>query len=249
MSQDMESKQIQREEGPVTFVNPLKQEKPKKPVKPDYIITWIIRAVAILAELFFFLPLCVVSCSADDTADKTVNGIQAVFGFKLSYIDEKITGVWWLIFVCIITAWIIALWFVKDLLIFKLLKLRKVLLCFFTGTAGAINTVLLFNFMTVADARVAAANAEMIWARVSVQYTVWFILLVIIQVFFMIGGIVAAVFLIIKNPDLINRMGEDFKTFLKPFAAVKQKRMKCPHCGKKRIKDASFCAYCGKEYL
>ena len=112
MNGDKEQVQIQEDRGPVTFVNPLENKSKSNKVLRDEIITWVIRGIAIVSELLFFFHLCVVSCSAGEENDKAVGGLQAVFGFELSYVDGKIEGIWWLAFVFILTAWILFVWIV-----------------------------------------------------------------------------------------------------------------------------------------
>ena len=93
---------------PVTFKRPLNKEQAKKRKKTNELITWIVRGSAFLAEVLFLLPLCVVSCSSQENHDKVINGIGATYGFKLSYLEDPVVGIWWFGFLFVITAIIIA---------------------------------------------------------------------------------------------------------------------------------------------
>lgn len=213
MNGDKEQVQIQEERGPVTFVNPLENKPKSNKVLRDEIITWVIRGIAIVSELLFFFPLCVVSCSAGEDYDKYVGGLQAVFGFELSYVDGKIDGIWWLAFVFIFTAWILFVWIVKDMKLVKLLNSRKVFLCLGTGVASAINIVFLIGFMAKATSRIEAANAAANLGTVYISFTAGFWILLILQILLCVASVVALIWLIIVETDVINGIGADFKKF------------------------------------
>ena len=213
MNEDKEQVQIQEDRGPVTFVNPLENKPKSNKALRDEIITWIIRGMAIVSELLFFFPLCVVSCSAGEKNDKAVGGLQAVFGFELSYVDGKIEGIWWLAFVFILTAWILFVWIVKDMKLVKLLNSRKVFLCLGTGVASAINAVFLIGFMAKATSRIEAANAVANLGTVYISFTAGFWILLILQIFMCVASVVAFIWLIIVETDVINGIGADFKKF------------------------------------
>lgn len=213
MNGDKEQVQIQEDRGPVTFVNPLENKPKSNKVLRDEIITWVIRGIAIVSELLFFFPLCVVSCSAGEDYDKYVGGLQAVFGFELSYVDGKIDGIWWLVFVFFVTAWILFVWIVKDMKLVKLLKSRKVFLCLGTGVSTAVNIVLLISFMAKATSRIEAANAVANLGTVYISFTAVFWILLILQILLCVASVVALIWLIIVETDVINGIGTDFKKF------------------------------------
>lgn len=213
MNEGMEQVRVQDERGPVTFVNPLEQKPKKKTTLRDEIISWIIRGMAILAELLFFFPLCVVSCSAGEKNDKFVGGLQAVFGFELSYVDGKVEGIWWLILFVFITAWILLMWVVKDAKIVKMLNSRKLFLCLGTGVASALNFALLIGFMASAQSRIDAANMELSFGAVDISFTVGFWLILVIQILLCVASLVAVIWLIIAETETINNIGADFKKF------------------------------------
>ena len=210
MNEDKEQVQIQKDRGPVTFVNPLENKPKSNKVLRDEIITWVIRGIAIVSELLFFFPLCVVSCSAGEDYDKYVGGLQAVFGFELSYVDGKIDGIWWLVFVFFVTAWILFVWIVKDMKLVKLLKSRKVFLCLGTGVSTAVNIVLLISFMAKANSRIEAANAAANLGTVYISFTAGFWILLILQILLCVASVVALIWLIIVETDVINGIGADF---------------------------------------
>lgn len=213
MNEGMEQVRDQEARGPVTFVNPL-DKKPKTDGKlRDKIITWVIRGIAIVSELLFFFPLCVVSCSAGEKYDKTVGGLQAVFGFELSYVDGKIEGIWWLAFVFFITAWILFVWIVKDMKLVKLLNSRKVFLCLGTGVSSVVNVVLLISFVAMVTSRIEAANAAANLGTVYISFTAVFWILLILQILLCVASVVALIWLIIVETDVINGIGADFKKF------------------------------------
>ena len=166
-----------------------------------------------MSELLFFFPLCVVSCSAGEKYDKNVNGLQAVFGFELSYVDGKIKGIWWLVFVFFITALILFLWFVKDMKQLKLFKSRCVFLSLGTAVFSAVNTVLLISFMAMVTSRIETANATVNLGTVYIKFTVGFWIILILQILLCIASVVALIWLIIADTDVINEMGADFKKF------------------------------------
>lgn len=213
MNEDKEQVQIQEDRGPVTFVNPLENKPKSNKVLRDEIITWVIRGIAIVSELLFFFPLCVVSCSAGEDYDKYVGGLQAVFGFELSYVDGKIDGIWWLVFVFFVTAWILFVWIVKDMKLVKLLKSKKVFLCLGTGVSTAVNIVLLISFMAKATSRIEAANAAANLGTVYISFTAVFWILLILQILLCVASVVALIWLIIVETDVINGIGTDFKKF------------------------------------
>lgn len=213
MNEGMEQVQGQDERGPVTFVNPLEQKTQKKTTDKNLIISWIIRGMAILTELLFFFPLCVVSCSAGDEYDKSVGGLQAVFGFELSYVEGKVEGIWWLIFLVFITAWILLMWVVKDAKVVKMLKSRKLFLCLGTGVASALNSVVLIAFMASAQSRIDEANIASNFGAVDIRFTFVFWLLLVIQILQCVASVVAVIWLIIAETETINNIGADFKKF------------------------------------
>lgn len=180
------------ETGPVTFERPMQRKQTKKQKEINSLVTWMVRGALFLAEVLFFLPLCVVSCSSQPNCDKAVNGFRASFGFELSYLTEKVVGIWWLVLVFILTAVMIAVWYIKDMNRLKDLKLRKLALCFLTGVFASLNVVLLICFLRVANARVEAANAGFAVGEVTLRYTLGFWVLFIIQLFFALGGLAAA---------------------------------------------------------
>lgn len=240
---------------PVSFANPM-QQAPKKPMDKNFIILWVIRGVAILAELLFFLPLCVVSC-AEET--KNVGGLQACFGFE--FMDEKVKGVWWLIFLFIFLAVIIAVWFVKDMKMFKGSKLTNALACTATSFFALINIIVLICFKNEAVKRALASGAE-------IEFTFGYTLLMIIEVLMCLGGAVCVVILIIQDPDIINNLGAEFKalfgkngqaapsvaaqagayTYAQPQPQPQEGAAKfCTNCGAKMNADQSFCVQCGTK--
>lgn len=192
------------ERGPVTFERPLKRKESRKQREINYIVTWFVRGVAFLAEVLFFLPLCVVSCSSQPNCDKTVNGIDAVFGFKLAYLDDPVVGLWWFAFVFILTAGIIVLWYLKDMNRLKDMKLRKLALCFFTAVFASINTVVMICFIFVANNRVEAANAGFAIGEASIRYTIGFWLLLLIQILLSVVGIYTT-FWVYKKKYMIHK--------------------------------------------
>ncbi len=190
-----EEKEFSGETGPVTFERPMKRKQSKKQKEMNSLITWIVRGAVFLAEVLFFLPLCVVSCSSQPECDKAVNGFSASFGFELSYLTEKVVGIWWLVFVFVLTAFIIALWYIKDMNRLKDLKLRKLALCFLTGIFAIVNVIILICFLRVANARVESANAGFAVGVVTLRYTLGFWVLFIIQILLALGGIATTVWL------------------------------------------------------
>lgn len=187
------------ERGPVTFDRPLQQKQTGKKRKMNYIITWIVRGVAFLAEVLFFLPLCVVSCSSQANCDKTVGGIGAVFGFKLKYLDDPVVGIWWFVFVFFFTAMIIALWYIKDMNRLKNMKVRRIALCFFTCVLAILNVIIMSCFIFVANARVEAANEGFAIGEVTLRFTLGFWVLYMIQILLSIGGIYATIRIYIRK--------------------------------------------------
>ena len=141
-----ENTNMTMEQGPVTFERPLKKKESRKQKEINSIITWFVRGAAFLAEVLFVLPLCVVSCSTQPKGDKTVNGFSASFGFKLSYLEEPVVGIWWFVIVFFLTALIIILWYAKDMNRLKDLKLRKMMLCFLTGVLAVFNVIIICCF-------------------------------------------------------------------------------------------------------
>lgn len=194
-----EEKGFLGETRPVTFERPMRQKRSDKQRERNNLITWIVRGAAFLAEVLFFLPLCVVSCSSQEECDKAVNGFGASFGFELKYLTEKVTGIWWLLIVFILTAFIIALWYVKDMNRLKDLKLRKLALCFLTGIFAILNVIILACFIGVANDRVEAANAGFAVGVVSIRYTLGFWVLFIIQILLSLCAIAATVWLYVKK--------------------------------------------------
>ena len=184
---------------PVTFKRPLNKEQAKKRKKMNELITWIVRGSAFLAEVLFLLPLCVVSCSSQEDHDKVINGIGATYGFKLSYLEDPVVGIWWFSFVFVITAMIIALWYVKDMNRLKKMKLRRIALCFFTAILAILNVVIMCCFISVANDRVAAANEGFAVGEVAIRYTLGFWILLVIQILLSVGGVFATALLYIKK--------------------------------------------------
>lgn len=181
------------ERGPVTFERPLHQKQSRKQREINSIITWFVRGVAFLAEVLFFLPLCVVSCSSQPNCDETVGGIEAVFGFELQYLEDPVVGIWWFVFVFLLTAMIIALWYIKDMNRLKNMKMRKIALCFFTGIFAVLNVIIMICFILVVNARVTAANNGFAIGEVSIRYTLGFWVLFIIQVLLAVVGFYAMI--------------------------------------------------------
>lgn len=194
-----ENTNMTMEQGPVTFERPLKKKESRKQKEINSIITWFVRGAAFLAEVLFVLPLCVVSCSTQPKGDKKVNGFSASFGFKLSYLEEPVVGIWWFVIVFFLTALIIILWYAKDMNRLKDLKLRKMMLCFLTGVMAVFNVIIICCFIGVVNARVASANEGFAIGEVSVRYTLEFWILLIIQVLLSVGGIFATVKLYCKK--------------------------------------------------
>lgn len=223
-------------------------QESRKTREINAIITWIIRGVAILAEVLFFLPLCVVSCSAQPDEDKVVNGVGATCGFQISYLEDKVVGIWWFAFVFLLAALIIVLWYVKDMAVFREFKPKKMLLCFLTGVLATINVVIMICFINVANLRVESANAEFGFGEVSIRYTLGFMVLLFIQAVFCLGGFGSGIYLIIKEPDNLNRMGSECKKLSATCKEAKEKKRICPGCGRKLAKSAKFCQNCGREY-
>lgn len=184
---------------PVTFNRPLNKELANKRKKRNYLITWIVRASAFLAEVLFLLPLCVVSCSSQEDHDKAINGIGVSYGFKLSYLEDPVVGIWWFSFVFVLTAIIIVLWYVKDMNRLKKLKLRRIALCFLTGVLAVLNVVIMCCFIHVANDRVAAANEGFAVGRVTIRYTLGFWILLIIQILLAAGGAFTTTLLYIRK--------------------------------------------------
>ena len=184
---------------PVTFKRPLNKEQAKKRKKMNELITWIVRGSAFLAEVLFLLPLCVVSCSSQENHDKVINGIGATYGFKLSYLEDPVVGIWWFGFVFVITAIIIVLWYVKDMNSLKKLKLRRIALCFLTGILAVLNVVIMCCFIHVANDRVAAANEGFAVGLVTIRYTLGFWILFIIQILLATGGVFTTTLLYISK--------------------------------------------------
>ncbi len=187
------------ERGPVTFERPLRQKQSGKQREINSIITWFVRGAAFLAEVLFFLPLCVVSCSSQPNCDETVGGIDAVFGFELKYLEDPVVGIWWFVFVFLLTALIIALWYIKDMNRLKNMKLRKIALCFFTGIFAILNVIIMICFILVVNARVEAANNGFAIGEVSIRYTLGFWVLFIIQILLACGGLYATIRMYAKN--------------------------------------------------
>ena len=260
MNQNPNANQYQQ---PVSFANPMQSAAPKKPMDMNFIILWAIRGVAILAELLFFLPLCVVSC-ADET--KNVGGFQACFGFK--FMDEKVKGIWWLIFLFIFLAAIIAVWFVKDMKMFKASKLTNPLALAATSVLALLNIIIMISFKNEAAKRALASAAE-------IKFTFGFTLLMIIEVLMCLGGAACIVILIIKDPDIINNLGAEFKALFPKKQGVApamaapnqvyqqpqayqqpqpqaqpqaQPAVKfCTNCGAQMNADQAFCVQCGTK--
>ncbi len=172
----------------------------------NYIITWLVRVVAFVAEVLFFVPLCVVSCSSQPDSDKSVGGMEATFGFELSYIEDSVVGIWWFGFVFVLTAIIIALWIVKDMNRLKDFKLRKILLCFMTGVFAAINVIIMICFIRVANLRVEAANEGFAVGVVSIRYTFGFGLLMFIQIMLCLGGFGTLIWQLVKNREILKTL-------------------------------------------
>ena len=181
------------EHGPVTFERPLRQKQSRKQREINSIITWFVRGAAFLAEVLFFLPLCVVSCSSQPNCDESVGGMDAVFGFELKYLEDPVVGIWWFVFVFLLTALIIALWYIKDMNRLKNMKLRKIALCFFTGIFAVLNVIIMICFISVVNGRVIAANNGFAIGEVSIRYTLGFWVLFVIQILLSCGGIYATV--------------------------------------------------------
>lgn len=257
---------------PVTFVNPM-QQAPKKPMDLNNLIGWIIRGAVILAELLFFLPLCLVSCSYMEE-EKYINGFHASFGFEFA--GEKIGGIWWLFLVFIFTAILIALWFVKDLKAIKDFSLKKPILCLLTAGIEAVNVIILIAFINGAKEVAAAGSCEL-------KVTFFFVLLMIIDVLLCLGGAAALVIYIIKNPDFFNEVGSEVKKLLSykggnkapagqpmaqpqmqpqpqaqpvapqpqvqpaPQAQPQQAFKFCSQCGARLPQETTFCTQCGNK--
>ncbi len=247
---------------PVTFVNPMQQKAPKKPMDLNNLIGWIIRGAAILAELLFFLPLCLVSCSYMDE-EKYINGFQAAFGFKFT--GEKIGGIWWLFLVFIFTAILIALWFVKDLKAIKDFSLKKPILCLLTAGIEAVNVIILIAFINGAKEVAAAGSCEL-------KVTFFFVLLMIIDILLCLGSAAALIIYVIKTPDFFNTVGGEIKKLLsykggsnapvgqpvapqpqvqpvapQPQVQPQQAFKFCSQCGARLPKETTFCTQCGNK--
>ncbi len=207
----------------------------------------IIRTLGIIAEVMFFLPLCVVSCSAQEDEDKAVWGLEAVFGFELSYITDRITGIWWIVFVAIITALIVVLWFVKDKKVFAEFKVKKLILSFLTSFMATINCIILICFIGTVSKRVAAGNEEFVLGTVSVSYTPFFVVLMAIQAVFSVGGFLCVIYLIIKESDQFNELIPECRRLIQKCKEEKVPPLLCTGCGHKLKKNERFCPKCGCE--
>lgn len=250
---------------PVTFVNPMQQKAPKKPMDLNNLIGWIVRGVVILAELLFVLPLCLVSCSYLEE-EKYINGFQASFGFEFA--GEKIGGIWWLFLVFIFTAIVIALWFVKDLKAIKDFSLKKPILCLLTAGIEAINVIILIAFINGAKEVATAGSCEL-------KVTFFFVLLMIIDILLCLGSAAALVIYVIKTPDFFNTVGSEVKKLLsykggnkapasqpmgqpqmqpqvqpvaQPQMQPQQQAFKfCSQCGARIPQETAFCSQCGNK--
>lgn len=178
----------------------------RKAKEINYIITRVVRVVAFVAEVLFFVPLCIVSCSSQPDSDKAVGGMEATFGFELSYLEDPVVGIWWFGFVFVLTAMIIALWILKDMNRLKNFKLRKISLCFLTGLFAALNVIIMICFIYVANLRVEAANEGFAVGVVSIRYTFCFGLLMFFQIMLSLGGFSTTVCQLVKNREILKKL-------------------------------------------
>lgn len=173
----------------------------EKVQKRNKIITWIVRAVAMAAEILFFVPLCTVSCSAGEKYDKVINGPRAVFGFELSYVDDRIEGIWWFVFVFLITAGILLLWFVKKMKCMEKIKGRELILCALTGSAAMVNVLLIIAFMAKAEERIRQANLTAALGAVSLKFSLGLYILLFLQIILCVAAWVFVIWLIITKTE------------------------------------------------
>ncbi len=252
---------------PVTFNNPM-QRAPKKPMDKSSLIGWIVRGAVILTELFFFLPLCLISCSYYDEK-KYLNGFSASFGFK--FYDQKVDGLWWLFLVFLITAVVIAMWFLKDLKVIKDFSLKQPILCLLTSGAELVNFILLVSFMGKAKELAEAGSCE-------IRFTFFFIVILILDILLCLGSAASLVILIIKTPNFFDNIGAEFKKLsapkqnnnmqmagqyaaqaqpqaqpqvqpqVQPQAQPQQEFKFCTQCGARLPKESAFCTQCGNKF-
>lgn len=184
----------------------------------------VLKILALIMEICFFLPMITVSCSGQE---KTISGLDATFGTEVSVMGytEKIDGNMLCILLMVIPLAILAVLFVKKMYEHKFGYLMI--------TAGAlVQAIILFQFKSRVIKIVEEEGVDVVFHNGYYINLVFSIIVIILSLL---------MYYLIYQLDIpVN----DYYTQTSPQMPQKV----CSNCGVMVNEDARFCGKCGQSF-